>query len=293
MGYMHIDNLYKPSAQDILLFRECYALEKIHGTSAHIAWKDGGMRISSGGVKHESFVALFDIYALSEAFREIGNDAMTVFGEAYGGKCQGMSETYGKDLRFVAFEVLVGDSWLAVPQAESVAEQLGLEFVHYVRTSTDLPALDTERDADSVQAIRNGIGPGKRREGVVLRPLIEVRTNNGHRIIAKHKNPEFSERKSAPEVSPEKRKIMEDAEAVADEFVTPMRLSHVLDKMPQDVGMEATGDVIRAMMADVFREEGGEIKDTKEVRKAIGRRCAKLFKKRLQDRIGKDAGVSE
>jgi hypothetical protein len=30
MGYLHIDNLYK--SQDILLFKRCYALEKIHGT---------------------------------------------------------------------------------------------------------------------------------------------------------------------------------------------------------------------------------------------------------------------
>ena len=35
MGYRHIDNLYKN--QDILLFRECFALEKIHGTSANVA----------------------------------------------------------------------------------------------------------------------------------------------------------------------------------------------------------------------------------------------------------------
>ena len=41
MGYRHIENLYRPRAQTILLFRECYALEKIHGTSAHVAWRDG------------------------------------------------------------------------------------------------------------------------------------------------------------------------------------------------------------------------------------------------------------
>ena len=29
MGYIHIGNLYKD--QEILLFKECYALEKIHG----------------------------------------------------------------------------------------------------------------------------------------------------------------------------------------------------------------------------------------------------------------------
>lgn len=36
MGYMHIENLYKN--QNVLLFKELYALEKLHGTSAHIAW---------------------------------------------------------------------------------------------------------------------------------------------------------------------------------------------------------------------------------------------------------------
>ena len=34
MAYQHIDNLYKN--QDILKFKECYALEKIHGTSASV-----------------------------------------------------------------------------------------------------------------------------------------------------------------------------------------------------------------------------------------------------------------
>ena len=37
MGYLHIDNLYKN--QDILMFKECYAMEKIHGTSAHVSFK--------------------------------------------------------------------------------------------------------------------------------------------------------------------------------------------------------------------------------------------------------------
>jgi len=41
VGYLHIENLYRPAAQIILLFREVYALEKVHGTSAHVAWKQG------------------------------------------------------------------------------------------------------------------------------------------------------------------------------------------------------------------------------------------------------------
>ena len=31
MGYASIENLYRASAQTILLFRECFALEKCHG----------------------------------------------------------------------------------------------------------------------------------------------------------------------------------------------------------------------------------------------------------------------
>ena len=38
MGYMRIDNLYKNQA--VLSFKEVYALEKVHGTSAHIHYSN-------------------------------------------------------------------------------------------------------------------------------------------------------------------------------------------------------------------------------------------------------------
>ena len=118
MSYMDIDNLYKN--QDILLFRECYALEKIHGTSAHITW-DGRystytrppeLLFFSGGCKHATFLALFDQDDLRKRFEVLGLNQVKVFGEAYGGKIQGMRETYGDQLKFIVFEVKVGDSWL-------------------------------------------------------------------------------------------------------------------------------------------------------------------------------------
>ena len=46
MGYLHIDNLYKN--QTVLAFRRCFALEKVHGTSAHIAWRDGKEKGATG-----------------------------------------------------------------------------------------------------------------------------------------------------------------------------------------------------------------------------------------------------
>ena len=289
MGYLHIDNLYK--SQAILEFRQCYALEKIHGTSAHVGWKDGALRFFSGGESHVNFVALFDATALEAKFRERFGDGgdVVVYGEAYGGKCQQMSGTYGKTLKFVAFDVKIGESWLSVPNAHGFVSWLGLEFVDYTLISTDLPALDAERDKPSTQAVRNGIVDApKVREGVVLRPLSEWTDHRGNRVIAKHKREEFAERgRPKVELDPSRREKLAGAEAIALEWVTPMRLVHVIDTVisareDKTLSMRDTPLVIAAMVEDVTREAAGEIEDNEPARKAIAARAVQLFKQHLQ-----------
>jgi len=286
MGYAHIDNLYKDTL--ILQFKECYAMEKIHGTSAHVGWEGKEVHFFAGGEKHERFIALFNTEALKAKFLEIfGTDCqrVTIYGEAYGGKLQGMSHTYGKDLKFIAFEVSHhGDSierFESVDRACETVGKLGLEFVHFNKIPATIEAINAERDADSVQAVRNGIGSGKMREGVVLRPLFEVRLNNGARVISKHKRAEFQETKTPREVNPDKLQILRDAEKIAEEWVTPMRLEHVLQKMPEATEISHTGAVIKAVVEDVCREASGEIVENKDARKAIGARAAKLYKSKV------------
>lgn len=279
MGYQHIDNLYKN--QDILLFRECYALEKIHGTSAHITWENSQLRFFVGGCKQSEFENLFNPVLLVATFIRLGQPEITVYGEAYGGKMQKMSDTYGKDLRFIAFEIKIGDCWLAVPDAQHIVRQLGFEFVHYVKIPTTLEALDIERDAPSIQAQRNGIVDEKPREGIVLRPLIEVTKNNGDRIIAKHKGDKFKETKTPRQLAPDKLIVLQEAKAIADEWVTEMRLIHVLDAFGPGVSMEETGAIIKAMVGDIEREGTGEIIMSKAAKTAIGRRTAELLKTRF------------
>lgn len=286
MGYLHIDNLYKD--QTILIFKECYALEKIHGTSAHLSWncKEKKVKYFSGGESNERFVKVFDNDFLINKFSELFIDSNAViYGEAYGGKQQGMSNTYGKELKFVAFDVSVNELWLEVPKAENVCNALNIEFVEYVKVPTDLEALNAERDKPSTQAKRNGIEDDKIREGVVLRPLVEFIMKNGSRVIAKHKRDEFKETKTPREVSPEQFKILEDAKAIAEEWVTEMRLKHVLDKLPQGINVENTKMVIEAMVEDVYREAKGEIVESKDVTKFIGSRAAQLFKQKLQSQL--------
>jgi|14BtaG_2_1085337.scaffolds.fasta_scaffold05248_6 hypothetical protein len=284
MGYLHINNLYKD--QDILMFKECYALEKIHGTSAHIKYKtETGITFFSGGEKHARFVELFDVEGLTEKLRAFGVEEITIFGEAYGGKCLGMSGTYGKELKFVAFDVKIDDCWLDVPKAEAIVLELGLEFVWYVRCITDIDKLDLECYAESKQAIRNGMGPGKKMEGVVLRPIVELTKNNGSRVIVKHKRDDFSETKTPRVVSPEKLKILSDAKEVAEEWVTPMRLNHVLDKIEGGASMEKMRTIISAMIEDVKREGEGEIEWSQTVAKAIGKATAVMTKQYFQNKL--------
>jgi hypothetical protein len=263
-------------------------MEKIHGTSAHIGWKHDEKKIHffSGGEKHENFITLFDEAFLKAKFEEIFPDiSVVIFGEAYGGKQQGMSHTYGKDNKFIGFDVKVGDNWLNVPNAEDVCRKFNIEFVDYVKIEVNLENLTAERDKPSVQAVRNGITEPKKREGVVLRPLVEMRLNNGERVICKYKPPENEETNTKREISPEKLKVLEDAKAIAEEWVVPMRLEHVLQKFPVDVNMESMGDIIKAMIEDVYREGRDEIVEGKEVEKAIGKVTVRLFKWKLQSKL--------
>jgi len=281
MGYMHIHNLYKD--QKIMMFRECYALEKIHGSSSHVAHTlNEGLRFFSGGEKHSKFVEIFDKPNLVDKLKNLD---VVIYGEVYGGKCQGMSGTYGKELKFVAFDVKINDIWLSVPQAEEFCIiTAGLEFVGYVKIDTTIETIDFQRDRDSVQAVRNGMGSGKKREGIVLRPLVEFARNDGERVMAKHKRDDFKETKTPREVSPEQLKILADGEAVADEWVTPMRLSHVLDKLGNP-GMEKMRDIIHAMQEDVKRESEGEVVWSTAVEKAVGKATSRGVKAYLQAKL--------
>ena len=128
------------------MFKECYAMEKIHGTSAHISYKDNKILFFSGGEKQETFENIFDKKELLKKIKKLGTEDIKIYGEAYGGKCQGMSETYGKDLRFIVFDIKINDLWLNVYKADDLTTSLGLEFVAYHKIFTYLNSIDSEKD---------------------------------------------------------------------------------------------------------------------------------------------------
>lgn len=278
MSYLNISNLYKE--QDVLLFKEVYALEKIHGTSANIKFDGVKITYYSGGETYETFVSLFDEKGLLEKFKEAYDGLpITIYGEAYGGKQQDMSDTYGKEKKFIVFDIKIGECWLNVETAENMTKRLGLEFVHYVKIPSDVALLNKEMERDSVQAIRNGMGAGHPSEGIVIRPPIEVTKNGDKRVIAKHKKDKFRETTTPKRIiDPSQLEVMQKAQDIATEWVVVNRLEHVADKLKTPITLENIKLFIGPMIEDVKRESEGEVVWSKEVEKEIGKKTAIIIK---------------
>jgi hypothetical protein len=290
MGYRHTDNLY--ANQAILQFPECYASEKIHGTSSHLKFnrQENTIHYHGGGERYETFKALFDVPTLEYRFPLLRGDVITVYGESYGGKQQKNAWRYGPVLKFCAFEVNVDGVWLTVPQAEEYVKLLGLEFVHYVRIKTDLSCIDAERDAISEQAIRNGVttrdGEFIRREGVVLRTINEELDSRGNRVMAKHKRPEERETKTIREVSTDKIEKQKEARAIAEEWVTENRISNAKSHFTADEWrIQNMGNLIRYIVNDVIRESEGLAELDADAKREVGKRSAQLIKQDFQSAL--------
>lgn len=283
MSFIHIKNLYSDPTFLEKAGPKVYAMEKLDGSSAHVSLTGDKLHFSSGCASHDNFVKLFNPVKLKADLRTATTGNVIINGEAYGGKIQKMASTYGQALRFTAFDVRIDGKWLSVPEAHDLCSKLGIEFVHYELIDNTLAALDAQRDADSVQAIRNGIGSGKMREGIIVRPLIEVYDNDiDFRLITKHKRAEFRETTSIREVDPSKIKVLEESQAISTEWVTEKRLEHVLDKLKAGglpIDMSSTPKVLDAMLEDVKRESIGEVVWSSESEKAVKTRTRDLFKK--------------
>lgn len=283
MGYMKIPNLYKD--QTILEFKQVWVTEKIHGTSAWITYKYGQILFHSGGAKMDKFVKLFDEEKLKNKLYEIfGEKVIKIHGEHYGGKIQKMSDVYGKENAFAVFEIKVDDVFLSFDKVQTLCKDLELDIVHGEIVDCDVEILNKHRDLPSVQAKKNGIEEDKEREGIVIRPLQEYTLNNGDRVMAKHKGENFKETKTQREITPEKLKILKDAESIAEEWVTHMRLMHVLDKI-EDPSVEKTGEVIKAMIDDIEIEAKDEIVINPTVNKQIGKKTSYLFRGYLKKQL--------
>jgi len=163
--------------------------EKIDGTNIRVMWD--GENVSFGG---KSDIAIIYPPLLARLLQLFSSDTLSktfagpacLYGEGFGPRIQKGGGNYGPFIDFILFDVLVCYTWLTRESVADVAAKLGLLVV---------PVVGSGPLFDAIHHVQNGFlstfGNFKA-EGLVLRPLVELKDRRGHRIISKIKTKDFS-----------------------------------------------------------------------------------------------------
>ena len=165
--------------------------EKIDGTNIRIGWiPEVGINI--GGrtdnaqiptFLYQKLAGLFSNEALAESFPDT---SVMLCGEGYGAKIQKGGGNYiSGGVDFILFDVKIDDWWLKRSDVEDIAQKLGIRVVPIIHTGTI---------SEGINIVRNGLSSkfgGFEAEGLVLKPTVELKSRNGHRIVTKLKHRDF------------------------------------------------------------------------------------------------------
>lgn len=168
--------------------------EKIDGTNVGIAW-DGYAVHFQGRSETSSLPSKLVEYLmntfLSDEVQELfeqkfGEMKVVLFGEGYGAGIQ-KGKAYRNDLAFILFDVYLPekDLWLKRDAIEDIAQCFNIEAVPVIMTGTLLEAVEFVKTRPS-----STIGNAKM-EGLVCKPLEEVRDRMGNRVVVKVKCKDF------------------------------------------------------------------------------------------------------
>lgn len=162
--------------------------EKIDGTNIRIHWD--GHKVEFGGRTERAQIPAPLVNALNTMFggpdneeifeQKFGENEVILFGEGYGAGIQ-KGGNYRKDVSFILFDMLIGNTFLDRENVEDVAKAFGIDVVPIVGEGT------LDAGISFVQAKpKSKIGSADM-EGIVARPKVEMRDRMGRRIIVKIK----------------------------------------------------------------------------------------------------------
>lgn len=257
--YPHIDNL--TSNSDLYLLKEVVVTEKVDGTNARFGLCEGQFLVGGRNIifgpnddpfGFHSWVIESDIEA--RVRRAIPDcQTVTIFGEWFGPGIQ-KGIDYGTERRFAGFDICFANGWADPYRARDFFAKMELPTVPVVyRGPMEQEYIDNLRGWPTHIGVQK---EGNTWEGVVITPTRVLKDRWGNRLIAKAKNPNFSEVARGPK-EPKPGIAQKDVDAILA-YCTPERLRHVLTALRErgvDVTTQkTTGEVIRAMVEDVLRE---------------------------------------
>ena len=167
--------------------------EKIDGTNIRIHWD--GHKVSFGGRTERAQIPAHLVAYLMETFggdaneqlfeQKFGETEVTLYGEGYGYKIQN-GGLYRSDVSFILFDVLIGDVWLTRNSVEDIAQCFGVDAVPVLGEGTLQDGVDYVKTKPMSKI---GTAP---MEGLVARPVVELKDRMGRRVIVKIKVKDFT-----------------------------------------------------------------------------------------------------
>lgn len=166
--------------------------EKVDGTNIRVHWD--GHKVEFGGRTDKAQIPgtllnkLNEMFVTTEAeelFEQTwGDKDVILFGEGYGPKIQNGGD-YRSDVSFILFDVLVGDNYQEREWVEKTAQMFNIDVVPIVLTGTIQDGIDYV-----MKHPQSTMGTAMM-EGIVGRPMIELRDRRGERVIVKIKFEDF------------------------------------------------------------------------------------------------------
>jgi len=130
---------------------------------------------------------LFPLGKLHDTFPD-EKEIVCLYGEGYGAKIQSGGGYTPDGCGFILFDVKVGKWWLKREDVEEIAHKLGILAVPIISYGTLQEAVDM---AQFPTPSRIG---NRDREGLVMRPEVDLLDRAGNRIIAKIKFKDFAKK---------------------------------------------------------------------------------------------------
>lgn len=165
--------------------------EKIDGTNIRVCW-DGMIYVTFSGRTDKAMIPIFLLEKLRGLFTpekmkvQFPDCEVTLYGEGYGARIQKGGGNYIPDgVSFVLFDVRIGDWWLKREDVEQIAAALKIDSVPVVGYGTLYDLIDLGKSEFKSQ------WGNFTAEGIVARPVVELKARNGSRIITKIKHKDF------------------------------------------------------------------------------------------------------
>ena len=308
--YPHIKNL--DDTPGIFDLPEVIVTEKIHGSGMRIGLIDGCVRfggrrleftnISPQSKDGQGFVSWALETGLGEKIaKTFQNHDIIFYGEWHGSGTpqkgwpqiqKGIRYIKGNDFRI--FDIRLDGKYLSQDQLSEFAEKAGLKTMPILcRGKPERKIFDSFIDTMSLLGAENGIAyPENTMEGIVIRPIQFLWEENREPVMAKHKIGKWAERASEqrhPKIPKQKKEIPAGAKEFAEEFVTDVRLEHILDQLKEEnipIEKSAMGEVMKRMGQDIKREGNSTLINAhlewKDVSPFVTNRTKELFLKFLK-----------